>query len=81
MATPYYIYLATRKNGILHLLCAAHGLTIANAGSRITIVGSPVPSFNGNFQINKIVVPDSIQILQPGPDVDPAVAGGAFAIG
>jgi hypothetical protein len=79
VATPLYIANAVRVNGETFLSIAGHGLTAADQGRTITILGNSEPTLNGSFPMSTIIPPDTIRFLQPGlPELD-GMAGGAAA--
>ena len=82
MAVPLFVEQATRHNGVSTLVVVGHGLTSANEGNAITVVGVHDTSFNVGAKISKVIPPDTIRFNQPGlPDVHSALRGGAIAIG
>jgi hypothetical protein len=82
MANPLYISGYSRKAGKVYLTVVGHGLTAANNGNTLTIVGCSDPSFNVVTTIDHVIVPNTIVFNQPGVnDQHAEKVGGACAIG
>jgi hypothetical protein len=82
MSAPLFISQISRHSGVTSLTVVGHGLTAANVGNKITVVGVSDPSFNVTSTIAKVVVPDELTFNQPGlPDVHSPRSGGAIGIG
>jgi hypothetical protein len=82
MANPLYISQCFRRSGLTTLEVIGHGLTAADQGRTVTIVGVSEPTINGSFKIDKIVVPDTIRFKQSAllHDISNGIVGGACAI-
>ena len=81
-ATPLYIKELVRKNGKTIAIVVGHGLTVANVGNTISIVGVSDKSCNVITTVSRVIPPDTLEFLQPGlPDINASIAGGAIAIG
>ncbi len=82
MAAPLHISQISRRSGVTKLVVAGHGLTAGNVGNAISIVGALDGSANVTGTISRVIVPDGIELLQPGlPDLPLATAGGAIGVG
>jgi hypothetical protein len=82
MAVPLYVAGCSRKGGKTYLTVVGHGLTSANNGNKLTVMGCSDKSVNVTTVIDHVVVPDTIVFLQPGLlDIPAELVGGACAIG
>jgi hypothetical protein len=81
MAAPLYIAEASRVNGVTTLKVVGHGLTAADQGRMINVMGAGHSSLNGRFTIARIVVPDMLQYNQTDQGALPGFSGGAVSIG
>ena len=82
MAVPLYIAGYSRKNGKTYLTVVGHGLTSANNGNKLTIIGCSDPSVNVTTTIDHVILPDTIVFNQSNLfDIPVEKVGGACAIG
>jgi len=78
---PLYISQCTRRSGVTVLVVVGHGLTGADVGRRLTVVGVSHQNANGEFAISAVRGTDTIEYPQPGlADIPSGLTGGAVGI-
>lgn len=82
MPNPLFIAQCMRLNGVVSLTVVGHGLTGANVGNKITVIGCPDNSVNVVSTIARVSGTDGIVFNQNAalPNIH-GLSGGAVAIG